>query len=197
MPVSRRFNQLVKRLESLRAHLLPPRFSLTGQYSNKDYDLARAYLVLAHAEIEAYCEDRGRKVAQRAHELWKRKGRQSKVLRRLILFHHAEARKPWMPVERSPEKIEKAVNYYISLVEKNHGVREDNLFGMFFPIGIESRAVDNVWLTIMDSFATSRGAVAHTSVKTQQPIDPQGELNRIAREILPGLKKLDRKIGRL
>lgn len=198
MASSRRFKQLVKRLGELRAHLLPPKFSPTGQYSDKDYDLARAYLVLAHAEIEAYCEDRGRRVAQVAHQLWKRKGRHSATLMGLLRFHHATARKPWTPIDKSPNKIEGAVNYYISsIIDQNHGIREENLSKILFPIGIDPVTLDNIWLTTMDSFGISRGAIAHTAVKTQQPIDPENEFVRITKQILPGLRKLDRKISRL
>src|SRR5580704_2592689 len=191
MPCSRRFIQLVKRLETLKTHLLPANFSPVGQYSEREYDLARAYLVLAHAEIEAFCEDRGRRVAERAHGLWKRKGRRNTVLIGLLKFHHATTRKPWTPLDKSPPRLESAVNYYLgSVIGQNHGVREENLSKMFFPIGIDPAGLDNVWVTTMDSFGVSRGAIAHSSVKTQQPIDPETEFERIRDQILPGLRKL-------
>lgn len=140
MPTSRRFKQLAKRLEELRAHLLPSQFSPTGQYDAKEHDLARAYLVLAHAEIEAYCEDRGRKVAQRAYQSWKTKGRHTSVLIGLLRFHHAVCREPWVPLEKSPKKVETAVNYYLStIIANNHGIREGNLAKILYPIGIHPR----------------------------------------------------------
>jgi hypothetical protein len=198
MPCSRRFIQLVKRLETLKIHLLPASFSSVGQYSEREYDMARAYLVLAHAEIEAFCEDRGSKVAERAHGLWRRKGRRSAVLVELLKFHHATTRKPWTPIDKSPLRLESAVNYYLaSVIGQNHGIREENLSKMFFPIGIDPSDLDSVWVSTMDSFGVSRGSIAHSSVKTQQPIDPKTEFERIRDQILPGLRKLDRKIGRL
>jgi RiboL-PSP-HEPN len=197
MPSSRRFKQLVNRLAVLRTHLLPRQFSPTGQYNDRDHDLARAYVVLVHAEIEAYCEDRGRKIARRAHQIWQRNGRHSAILMKLLKFHHVTTRKPWTPIDKSPDRIESAVNHYMSSIDQNHGIREENLSKILFPIGIEPSGLDNVWLTTMDSFGISRGTVAHTSVKTQQPIDPQTEFLRIKKQILPGLKKLDKKISRL
>ena len=90
------------------------------------------------------------------------------------------------------------MNYYMAtVIDQNHGIREENLSKILFPIGIEPWSLDNVWLTTMDSFGRARGSVAHTSVKTQQPIDPETEFTRIAKLILPGLKKLDKKISRL
>ena len=115
----------------------------------------------------------------------------------LLKFHHVTTRKPWTPIDKSPNRIESAVNYYMSSIDQNHGIREENLCKILFPIGIEPDGLDNVWLTTMDSFGLSRGTVAHTSVKTQQPIDPQTEFLRINQQILPGLKKLDKKISRL
>lgn len=197
MAMSRRLKQLVNRLAELRGHLLPPQFSPTGQYTDRDHDLARAYLVLVHAEIEAYCEDRGRKIARRAHQIWQTKGRRGAVLIRLLEFHHVSTRKPWTTLDKSPDRIESAVNSYMSSIDQNHGIREENLCKILFPIGVEPASLDPVWLTTMDSFGQSRGTVAHTSVKTQQPIDPQTEFLRVNTQILPGLKKLDRKINRL
>jgi hypothetical protein len=198
MSSSRRFTQLAKRLKALRTHLLPQKFSPTGQYSVQQHDLARAYVVLVHAELEAYCEDRGTYIAQRAQEVWKKKGRHTSTLMQLLRFHHATARKPWTPIDKSPNKVEGAFKYYMAtIIGQNHGIREENLSKIFFPIGIDLLKIDNVWLTTMDSFGAARGAVAHTSVKTQQPIDPETEFNRIDKQILPGLKKLDKKINRL
>ena len=197
MPTSGRFRQLDNRLAELRRHLLPLRFSPIGQYSDRDHDLARAYLVLVHAEIEAYCEDRGRKVARRAHELWQRKGRRTATLMKILKFHHVTQRKPWALLDRSSNKIEAAVNSYMTSIDQNHGIREENLCKILFPIGIEPSTLDSVWVTTMDSFGQFRGTVAHTSVKTQQLVDPQTEFLRVTTQILPGLKKLDRKINRL
>jgi hypothetical protein len=197
MAKSRRLNQLLKRLEELRSHLLPSQFSATGQYSDKEYDMARAYVVLTHAELESYFEDRGRKIAQSALGRWKNKGSHTRILMALLRFHHLKSRKPWTPLEKTAERIHGAVNSYMTTIDSNHGVREDNLFGILFPLGFRPDQFDNVWLTTIDSFGQSRGAVAHTSVKTQQPIDPATEHQRVAKQIVPGLIKLDKKISRL
>jgi len=93
--------------------------------------------------------------------------------------------------------VNKAVQSYLSAIDDNHGVREDDLFRILFPIGIEANDLDMVWLSTMNSFGRSRGKVAHKSVQTQQPIDPHGEFKRIDEQIIPGLRRLDRKIARL
>jgi hypothetical protein len=82
----------------------------------------------------------------------------------------------------------------MSTIDNNHGIREDNLFQIFYPIGLKMSDMDNTWLATMDSFGISRGEVAHTSIKTQQPIDPATVFKKITSDILPGLMKLDRKL---
>ena len=193
MPKSRRFTQLERRLDTLRSHFLL-RFSAIGDYSNREQDLARAYLILAHAEIEAFCEDRARAVAVKAQDLWNRKGRCSKVLVRLINFHNIESRRPWKRIDKSHEKVNAAIQSFMSSIDSNNGVREENLLRMFFPIGIELADLDNTWLATMDSFGKARGKVAHTTIKAQQQIDPATEYGRVTTQIIPGLKKLDRKM---
>jgi hypothetical protein len=192
MATSRRFKLLVRRLESLRAHLLPAQFSPVGQYTDREHDLARGYLVLVHAEIEAYCEDRTRGVAAKAHARWSQKNTCGRILVRLVRFHDISNRQPWRVIDKSPGKIQSAVNSYLGSIGQNHGVKEENLYKMLYPIGIEADDLDNVWLAIMNSFGTTRGNVAHSSISTQQPIDPATEYQRITNQILPGLRKLDR-----
>jgi len=62
MPRSKRLSQLENRLETLEKHFLPAEkdFSLTGNYSKEQHDKTKAYLLLVHAELEAYFEDRAR-----------------------------------------------------------------------------------------------------------------------------------------
>ena len=84
---SRRFKVLVVRLDELRGRLLPPKFSQTGQYSAAQYDMAKAYVLLVHAEVEAFLEDRSREKAKKLEKVWRTKARRTKGLRRLIQAH--------------------------------------------------------------------------------------------------------------
>ena len=192
-----RFRELVRRLQTLRTNFLPVSFSPLGQYSSSEYDFARAYVVLAHAEIEAYVEDRARERARQAVGRWKNTGRTSAVISRLLEFHNISMRKPWKRATKSEKEINAAVSSFFDTLKKNHGVKEQDLLTMLYPIGLRLRDMDNAWLATMDSFGLQRGTLAHQSIKTQQPLDPETEYKRIRSEILSGLKKLDRKISRL
>ena len=62
MSSSSRFRTLTKELNRLERQFLP-KINPTGIYSDRQLALTIAYRVLAHAEIEAYLEDRVQKVA--------------------------------------------------------------------------------------------------------------------------------------
>src|ERR1019366_1597466 len=48
---------------------------------------------------------------------------------------------------------------------------------VLLPIGLDPGDIDPIWISTLDAFGTNRGEVVHTSIKTQQQIDPQNELN--------------------
>src|SRR5487761_235660 len=152
MPQSRRFRALEKRVDALRSHFLP-RFSPIGQYTPRQYDLTSAYVLLVHAEIESYLEDRAREVALRAQVSWKRHGRHSRVIKRLFHFHNRTDR-PWKRFEKRRETIQACLNSYFSLINNNHGIKEDNVCKMLFPIGIAYAHLDVLWLSSLKSFGT-------------------------------------------
>jgi hypothetical protein len=196
MAKSRRFKALLSRLEILREHFLPGQFSPIGQYTPRQYDLAKAYVLLVHAEVEAFIEDRSREKVKKLERGWATRGSRSKGIRRLIHSHILLSKQPWQPIEWSPDRVTSAINSYIASIDNNHGIKEKNLCQMFFPLGIEYEKFDVTWLANMSSYGAARGSFAHSSIKTHQPVDPQDELNKVKR-IVKGLAKLDRKISRL
>lgn len=196
MPVSRRFKALLSRLGVLRLHFLPKQFDPIGKYSRREHDLARAYVVLAHAELEAYIEDRAEEIAHRAENKWKSGGRHSRVIRGICASHNLQRAQPWLPFSKDPKRIGSALNSYRSLIGSNHGIREFNLLRLMFPLGIQYQTVDVALLTDLDSFGSSRGMFAHSSIKVQQPIDIEGQYKKVD-AITKRLMVLDRRINRL
>jgi hypothetical protein len=66
---------------------------------------------------------------------------------------------------------------------QNHGVKQSDIMKLLLPIGFRPSDLDAVFVATLDSFGANRGEVAHTSIKTQQQIDPQTELNTVSRLI--------------
>ena len=64
MANSIRHKQLVSRIITIEKNLLPP-IKINGNYTKQESDLIRSYVLLVHAEIEAYFEDVAINKAQR------------------------------------------------------------------------------------------------------------------------------------
>lgn len=211
MPASVRFRTLTRELNRLKKQFLP-KISPTGVYFDRQLALTLAYRVLAHAEIEAYLEDRAWEVVLDAKNAWDLTGKPCRTLISLIAFSGQAMETPpdtltplkankTVPLERIKldKKIDSAISCFKRVVDQNHGLKESNLLALLLPVGIDSDDLDTVLLATMNTFGEQRGIVAHTSAisyKTVQPPDPASELNRI-QQITQGLLLVDKLISNL
>jgi hypothetical protein len=195
VPVSNRLKQLIVRIKNLETHLLPTTFSLTGKYSARQSDLTKAFLILVHAELESFLEDRAEKRVALAESQWKRNGLCTPVMSRLLLYHQATEKRELQPI--SPHAVAKAVNYYVDKLRNNNGIKERNLLSILLPLGISHADLGSQLVAACNQLAFKRGQFAHASFKTHQQIDPKTERDNIRENIIPELKKLDVKIKRL
>jgi hypothetical protein len=203
---SERFNVLEQELNSLRANFLPENFDPAGDYNSKEIALATAYLVLAHAEIETYLEDRALEIGNNALALWSSERKTTITL--LYLFAFTKISMPSRQEERLnslpdntkdneeskiigemlkddfDQKLGKAFGSFKKRIEENHGVRKRNILSLLLPIGINSNEIDVNWLDEIDNFAKKRGDFAHQSASrytTIHPPNPKDELKLINR----------------
>src|SRR4051812_49029840 len=145
MARSQRLRSLEGRLGVLRRHLLPGTFSLTGQYTARQYDRAHAYRVLAHAELEACIEDLAMGTINSAYKAWRIDRKPRACLIALLAYYEAG----FAPVPEdisshggassSPlrDRVDAARNVYIDWVRnRNHGIREKNVLRLMLPAGI-------------------------------------------------------------
>jgi hypothetical protein len=200
---SKRFEQLGERMNQLRAHLLPA-ISATGDYSAQELDRVRGFRLLAHAEIESFLEDRAKEVAIGAVKRWDANGSLGIILMSLVAFHSRQRTVTHSHLkdectgrkQRLRETVTQANNAFIAAVEKNHGIREENVLKLLLPIGIKATEIDSTLLNTIDSFGATRGESAHRSVHTQQMIDPKNE-DETVKAILAGLAKIDQMLDGL
>lgn len=197
---SKRFTDLRHRLEELRGNLLaflpPPPHSKTN-YSARELDLTSSYIVLAHAEIESFCEDRVMEKAMRAFEEFTKKNKVTPILRKMVVHYIVKKGRSWTDVRApSMETVQLASQSYRDTVRGNNGVRQGNLEKLLFPIGLTEFASNTTWLAQMDSFGSNRGDRAHNSMRALNPPDPATELANV-KQILDGLLELDRMVSRL
>jgi hypothetical protein len=211
MPRSVRFRTLTKELSRLKKQFLP-KISPTGLYSDRQLALTLAYRVLAHAEIEAYLEDRVWEVVINAKRDWDNTGKTRRTLICLLAFSGQTLDTPpdtltptnssqdaWKKKLQISKKIDSAISCFNGVIRQNHGVKEANLLALLLPIGIDSDDLDPVWLATMNTFGEQRGLVAHssaTSYRTVQPPDPATELSTV-QQIAQGLLQVDNLINNL
>lgn len=208
MGKSIRFRELSKRLHELRRNMLPQKFSPTGDYSDRQLDRARGFRVLAHAEIEAFLEDLGFEKAKSVVESWKATKSTTDSLFCLVSHYHVgfelsdeselgpkfEVSSRKKVKDEIQEIAERSLSQYASIINQNHGVREENLLRIILPIGVRKSDLDATWVTDLQEFGKRRGTVAHKSVSAHMVIDPQQEWV-VVKNLLVGLEKLDSLVG--
>ncbi len=201
---SARFRALTQRIQQLEKRFLPRSVSPTGVYSDRQLDLVRGYRLLAHAEIEAYLEDKARAVANNSIAMFRADGKPRHVLMSLLAFHFIQTEMSEKRIKEIhvgsishlTDAIGQAGSSFNRMIAINHGIREVNILRLLLPVGFACTEVDAAWLSTVDSFGASRGETAHTSFRAQQQLDPQNEKNTVA-QILAGLRLIDEQFGQL
>lgn len=210
MARSKRLRSLQKDLRELRFHLLPKKFNPTGSYANCIFSRTIAYRVLAHAEIEAYLEDRTVEVVRAALYAWDSRGFVGITAMCLIAFIGRTMEEPppsmqptqnkaWPSKLYVGHKLKEAGTAFHHTVEKNHGIKEENVLRLLLPLGVDPNDIDPLWLATMNAFGERRGDAAHSSRtkwQTHQLPDPQTELETVE-EILRGLMIVDELLNAL
>lgn len=190
MANSLRYIQLENRLKSIETLYLPP-IKSSGNYSKKEQDNLRAYLLLVHAEIESFFEEIAEEKAKKAFKNWKSNRTKSNILLSLVSFCSIEKN------ENSIEcRVNKSLTTYINSLKKNNGIKDNNILNILLPIGYEFQNIDTTWLNTISSFGSSRGEVAHKASKVQQPLDP-ATLKSTVTYVLSEMKTIDENLKKI
>jgi hypothetical protein len=190
MANSTRYNKLSRRITVIESSYLPSVNSL-GNYSSKEQDDIRAYLLLIHAEIESYFEEISEEKVKKAFLTWQENRKKSNVLLSLVSFSDVVLNQ-----NEIETRVNKALTHYIAKIKINHGIKEKNILELLLPVGLEYQSLDTTWLNTMSSFGNIRGEVAHSASTVQQPLDPD-TLKNTVKLILLEIKRLDELIKKL
>lgn len=209
MSMSTRFLEMRERLTELRRHMLPEKFSPTGEYSDQQLDWARGYRLLVHAEIESYLEDIAREAVTTAIREWKKNKKPTMILLAFLAAFHSgwgtgdeRENEDIVKLAKARSRVKDSVNeaidaaqkQYIACVRDNHGVREKNFKRLILPLGVDVDELDGTWLTNLDNFGACRGETAHNTKKATGLISPEDEYNTVLK-LLEGLEELDERIS--
>lgn len=193
-----RFRTMRSNLAALRRELLPRSFDATGNYPDRQRSRAAAYRLLAHAEFESFLEDRAMETAISATARWRSTRRTCPALVGLLAFceRAVESAPPsisppqanqagnWAKRLELDERVNASMTIYASTVRNNHGIKEANVLGLLLPLGFPTNKLDQTWLASMDSFGSTRGAVAHRSI-VRINVDPRGEFATVLGLVAP------------
>ena len=180
------YKELKRRIDYLSANYLPPS-DPGGNYTRKQKDAIRSFLLLSHAELEAYFEQICWNVAKRSLDRWlANHNYKSRVLLYLCVF--TEQTEKIKRANSSVDKIKEIVGHYFVQLKGNNGIKRDNILDMLCPLGIDQNQIDNNWLNTIDNFGSNRGNIAHTSARTQTLTDPsviRKDIEFIINELAP------------
>lgn len=195
---SKRYHDLIRRIDQLEKHLLPS-VKVHGNYTRKESDFIRSYVLLCHAEIESYFEDIADHRITQALNSWRTNGRRSNSLVAVMAFCSSEL--SWQPNQNDAEnqnklrfdfRLSKVVAHFKKKLEGNHGIKSKNIIDMLIPIGVKYDQLDPTWLATMDSFGVKRGEFAHSSHQVQNQIDLVVERDNIKDNVLREIPAIDR-----
>jgi hypothetical protein len=195
---SKHWKVLSEGIETLRNCLLPLTFDPTGTYAAPVEVQARtrAFVVLAHAEVETYLEGSARKIAKRAEGVWQKSKRITRPFA-YVVSHFGEtvrfplaATKDIDPSVGFAAAFDSAFKKFYRSINDNHGIRETNVLSLFCPLGMPTNILGGSLLPELNSYGAHRGEYAHNSASVVQMLDPETEYEK-AKKIVSELLPLD------
>lgn len=161
MSQSRDYSRLAKRIKKLEKKYDFKEDITTGPTSDQVDDL-RAFEILCHAELEAYFETTALRILEKAEKKWKSKHCANYNLACLFLYAEAIKNRNFSIATM----VGKAVTDYRRSVERNNGIKSDNIKKLYQPLGFKMDDFDSSFLSNLDQLGSQRGAFAHQSFKT-------------------------------
>lgn len=127
----------------------------------------RAYVALCHAEIENYFEQWAAHIVNKAFSLWETEKKITLPLFSLFVhFRFIDTKNA-----NTEQKVHQMKDLFKrSVIERNDGIREDNIRELFRPLGMDDGVINSI-SPVLNSFGNQRGQTVHSSTQTQKPLD--------------------------
>ena len=174
MLAPKKIDYLQQKLDDVKSYFLLDSFKgELGEYLSWDIldDLqrcyVRAYIALCHAEIESHFEQWATYIIGEALRRWTMEEKISLPL--FSLFVHYK----FMDAQGAGtnQKVHQIINEFKkSVVERNHGIKEDNIRDLFRPLGVDDGTINSI-SPALNSFGDKRGEAVHASIQVQRPLD--------------------------
>jgi len=211
MPPTAHFNELKQRVDELGSHMLPViKPGLT--YTPAEHDCVRAYVLLVHAEVETFLEQRVKGEVACRIAAWDAAGTPSVVLMGLLAFHdgvwvdaiesltspvEGDKKNPTWSSRDVDTRLRKCQTQTVYALNNNNGIKAKDVLDMLLRLGFRVGDIDSDLISQLDALGTDRGNFAHNAVRavTNQP-DPALAKAQVT-EIVDKLQELDVRISAL
>jgi hypothetical protein len=197
---SPRIRQLEIRIRELDATLLPlvtPPPAPPPPPNRHEQDRIRAFIVLAHAEVEDCIEDLVLNAADAVITKWKSDGVARPVLQALIAYAEPKDLSDGWFKQLQADRYENVRQKFGRLVDENMGIRPRNALKLLLSVGVPRIDIDDLWLTELSEFGKERGLIAHRSVVGATLLPDAGRARMRVRVVVRGLHDVDRSLRRL
>lgn len=155
--ISETFNLLSDRLDKLKTtyNFEPELYSITEEQREK----LRVFEILAHAELEDYFESVATILIDYSKEIWDKSKQANYNLAALFIFNES-----FSDANVSIEtKVNNNIKKYKDRIKKNNGIKRNNIFNLFSPLGYTKDEFSELFLADLDSLGQERGKFAHLS----------------------------------
>ncbi len=211
MPTTALFNDLKRRVDDLGSHMLPTsKADLT--YTTAEHDRVRAYVLLVHAEIESFLEQRVQHEVTLRIAAWDADRTPSVVLMGLVAFH----KDPWVGTIDSliaplkgdknatkwadrdiDRRLQRCHTETVESLKRNNGVKAADVLCMLLRLGFRVDDIDADLISKLDNLGTQRGTFAHNTVRAVTIQPTPTDAKAMVTEIIQKLMELDEEISKL
>lgn len=173
------FVSLQIRINALAERFLPMEEQPLGVYSEEQLDDAKAFILLAHAELEGYLENLATEVCNALIERVKSNHYDESTSVFLIRTANNSKQHKFVPLEVALEGQGK----HESVVKGNNGIKERDYNKLFESLGVDVEDLNPDVMSESDAFGAKRGGIAHLGVQAgiQHDVNPFEERELMAK----------------
>lgn len=160
---------------------------ITAEFIESSQVRAKSLIILGHAYLEKYFETIAFSIALSSFNGYK-DGTVTKPFLALVATVQMSRDMPnGFDDSRQGREIQhdawfyRALKSYKHVVNHNHGIKEENIFSLFWPLGLLKEDFGESLLPLLESYGQKRGSIAHTgSVGTTNMLNILEERNLLS-----------------
>ena len=191
---------LVDEVGRLEGDLLDSEPKFPALYSYSEILRRRSFFVFSHAELEWYWERTAESILNAAATRWKATGEENPVLNSLMSRPRKQRRTSahgdaasGAASRRAQGGVEGAIDRHRGVIERNNGIKRDNIERMFDPLGVSMDDFDPRVFAEMGKLATYRGDIVHRSFHAVPIYDDAGQGSGGVSWLVSAIGKIDQR----